>query len=130
MMKNNPLFDDMAKMATGAFGSAVEATREAEKWVKGQVEGLLSRMNLVTREEFEVVRAMAAKAREEQDKQQQKYQQQKIYLIKQKLFHYLQTDLPEDTHQTIQHQGESIRRICILEHREKNLILHYRMFCS
>lgn len=71
MIKNNPLFDDMAKMASGAFGSAVEATREAEKWVKGQVEAMLSRMNLVTREEFEAVRAMAAKAREEQENQQQ-----------------------------------------------------------
>lgn len=68
MMKNNQLLDDMAKLAESAVGSAVEATRELERMVRGQVEKLLSRMNLVTREEFEAVREMAANARMEQEK--------------------------------------------------------------
>ncbi len=69
MIKSSNLLDDMAKIASDTFGSAVGASREMEKWVKSHVEAMLSRLNLVTREEFEVVRAMATKAREEQEKQ-------------------------------------------------------------
>ncbi len=75
MMKNNQLLDDMAKLAESAVGSAVEATRELERMVKGQVEKLLGRMNLVTREEFEAVREMAANARMEQEKLEKRVQE-------------------------------------------------------
>ncbi len=65
MQKNNPFFDDIAKMATGAASSLLEMRHEVEKIVQQQFEKLSSKMDFVTREEFEVVRDMAQKAREE-----------------------------------------------------------------
>jgi BMFP domain-containing protein YqiC len=57
MQPNNPIFDDLARVAGGAL-SAVGGLRE-------EIEAKLK--DLVTREEFEVVRAMAQKAREENE---------------------------------------------------------------
>ena len=54
-------------MQTRAAGVAQGVKDEAETAVKSRVERLLADMDLVTREEFEVVREMAAKAREEND---------------------------------------------------------------
>lgn len=56
---------DLSKMVGSAAGVAFNATREAEHWMKAQMEALLAKMNLVTREEFDVVRLMATKARAE-----------------------------------------------------------------
>ncbi|NDF12435.1 MAG: accessory factor UbiK family protein [Proteobacteria bacterium] len=56
---------DLSKMVGSAAGVAFNATREAEQWMKLQIEALLTKMNIVTREEFEVAKSMAAKAREE-----------------------------------------------------------------
>jgi BMFP domain-containing protein YqiC len=67
MNKDNPFFDDLSKLASGAAGSFLEMTREMEKLVRTQVSSVLERSNLVTREEFEVVRAMAEKARAENE---------------------------------------------------------------
>lgn len=67
MQKDNKIFDDFAKMATGAAGMVMDMRREVEAMVLSQIEKILSRMNLVRREEFEMVREMAAKARENQD---------------------------------------------------------------
>ncbi len=61
------LFDDLARLMTDAAGVATGVRREAETAVKGQVERLLATMNVVTREEFEAVRAMAALARDENE---------------------------------------------------------------
>jgi BMFP domain-containing protein YqiC len=68
MQKDSRLFDDFSKMASGAAGMLLDVRREVEAAVMAQVEKLLARMNLVRREEFEIVRDMAAKAREEQEK--------------------------------------------------------------
>jgi BMFP domain-containing protein YqiC len=57
----------MARVAAGAMGVAQGMRQEAELRIKEQFERLLSSMDLVTREEFEAVRAMAVKAREEQE---------------------------------------------------------------
>ncbi len=68
MQKDSKLFDDFSKMASGAAGMMMDMKREMEGMVAAQVEKFIGRMNLVRREEFEVVRDMAAKARTEQEK--------------------------------------------------------------
>ena len=67
MQKNSPFFDDIAKMATGAASGFLEMRHEVERMVQEQMEKIMGKMNLVTREEFEVVRDMAQKAREENE---------------------------------------------------------------
>ena len=62
------IFDDLAKMANDAAGMAQGLRREAETLVRTQAERLLSTMDVVTREEFEAVKDMAAKARDENDR--------------------------------------------------------------
>lgn len=59
------LADDMAGVAGGAISALVGLRREAEAMARSAVEEMLRRLDLVTREEFEAVRAMAARAREE-----------------------------------------------------------------
>lgn len=66
MQTDNRLLDDMAKVATGALGSFTGLKHEIETRVQQQLERLLGRMNLVSREEFETVKAVAQAAREEQ----------------------------------------------------------------
>ena len=61
------LLDDIARVANGAAGVATGMREEVESLVQERVERVLARLNLVTREEFEVVKAMAAKARNEQE---------------------------------------------------------------
>jgi len=67
MQANSKLIDDFARVTTGMLGVAAGVRSEAEAMVKARLQGLLADMDLVTREEFEVVRAMAAKARDEQE---------------------------------------------------------------
>lgn len=61
-------FDDISRLFSDAAGLADNARREVETLGKAQVEKLLSTLNLVSREEFEAVREMAVKAREENDR--------------------------------------------------------------
>ena len=68
MQTENRFFDDLARMASGAFGTMASLRAEFENQVRQQLDGLLARMKLVTREEFEAMQAMLAKAREEQEK--------------------------------------------------------------
>ncbi len=68
MQTRNRLLDDIARVANGAAGVATGMRDEAEALVQERVERVLTRLNLVTREEFEAVKAMAAKARSEQEK--------------------------------------------------------------
>lgn len=63
----NRIFDDFAKLMTDAAGAAQGAKTEAETFFKGQAERFLRDMDVVKREDFEVVKAMAQKAREEND---------------------------------------------------------------
>ena len=67
MQTNNRLFDDLARVANGAAGAFAGLRGEVEAMVKARMERVLAGMDLVTREEFEVVRLMAAKAREENE---------------------------------------------------------------
>ena len=68
MQTDNRFFDDMAKAASGALGSLAGLRHEIEIRVQQQLERLLGRMNLVSREEFEAMKAVAQAAREEQIK--------------------------------------------------------------
>ena len=67
MQKDNPLFEDLSKLFSGATGALFDMKREIEAMVTSGIESWVAKMNLVTREEFEVVRAMAEKAREENE---------------------------------------------------------------
>lgn len=67
MQTENRLLDDLARVAYGAFGAVAGVRTELETRLKEQVERILGHMNLVRREEFDAVRAMAAKARTEQE---------------------------------------------------------------
>ena len=67
MLGDRRLFDDMARVASGAAGAFGGIRSRMEGELRDQVERLLARMKLVTREEFEVVEALAQKARAEQE---------------------------------------------------------------
>jgi BMFP domain-containing protein YqiC len=64
-MQSNPFLDDLSKMASSAATNLLEMRHEVERMVQAQFEKLADKMNFVSREEFEVVREMAQKAREE-----------------------------------------------------------------
>jgi len=67
-MQERPRFlDDMSRLFTDAAGAAKTLGKEAESVLRAQVERLLSTMDIVTREEFEAVRAMAVAARNTND---------------------------------------------------------------
>ncbi len=65
MQKDSKMFEDIARVASGVAGAAMDAKRELESMVTDKIERLMARGNFVTRAEFEVVREMAQKAREE-----------------------------------------------------------------
>ena len=65
MTAGNKFFDDMSKLMTNAMGVAQGAKTEAETAMKGFVDRWMADRDFVTREEFDAVRAMAQKAREE-----------------------------------------------------------------
>jgi BMFP domain-containing protein YqiC len=64
---NNRFLDEFAKLMTDAAGAAQGVRREVETIMKSQGERVLRDMDIVRRDEFEAVKAMAAKAREEND---------------------------------------------------------------
>lgn len=65
---NNRILDDLAKLMTDAAGAAQGVRREMQGVVKSQVEKLLADVDVVRREEFEAVKAMAEKARAENER--------------------------------------------------------------
>ena len=68
----SPLFEDLGRLMADAASVAQGVRREGETAFKTQLERLLATMNVVTREEFEAVREMAALAREENEKLKQR----------------------------------------------------------
>ncbi|MCD2184357.1 accessory factor UbiK family protein [Rhizobium sp. TRM96647] len=66
------ILDDFAKLMTDAAGAAQGVRKEMETVFRAQADRFLNGMDLVKREEFEAVREMAAKAREENDALQQR----------------------------------------------------------
>lgn len=67
MQSQNRFFDDLARMASGAAGALTGMRGEIETRFRDQLERVLAGMDLVSREEFEAAKAMAAKARDEQE---------------------------------------------------------------
>ena len=67
MQTRNPFFDDLAKMANGAMGALSGVKDEMEAKFRDQIAKILDGMDIPRRDEFEVVKAMAAKAREENE---------------------------------------------------------------
>ncbi len=65
MQNRNKFFDDMSHLMTNAMGVAQGAKTEAETAMKGFIDRWMADRDFVTREEFDAVRAMAVKAREE-----------------------------------------------------------------
>ena len=64
---SNRLMDEFAKLMTDVAGVAQGVRREAETVARGQAERFMAGMDLVGREEFEAVRDMAVRARDEND---------------------------------------------------------------
>ncbi|WP_420569396.1 accessory factor UbiK family protein [Thalassovita sp.] len=67
MQTRNKFLDDMSQLMTNAMGVAQGAKDEAETAMKGMIDRWLADRDFVTREEFEAVRLMAQKAREENE---------------------------------------------------------------
>jgi len=68
MQTENRVFDSIARAFTNAAGAASAFRDEIEVMIKGRIERLVADMDLVTREDFEAAKAMAAKARSENSK--------------------------------------------------------------
>jgi BMFP domain-containing protein YqiC len=67
MQTENRLLDDLARAASGALGALAGVRGEIEAQLRSRLEAWLKAQNLVAREEFEAVKAMAAKARMENE---------------------------------------------------------------
>ncbi len=67
MQSQNRFFDDLARVAAGAMSTLSGVRGEVESRIREQLERVLAGMDLVSRDEFEAVKAMAAKARSEQE---------------------------------------------------------------
>ena len=67
MQSQNRFLDDLARVASGAASAFTGMRGEVETRMREQFERMLGHMNLVRREEFDAVQAMAAKARSEQE---------------------------------------------------------------
>ncbi|PPR23739.1 MAG: hypothetical protein CFH39_00466 [Alphaproteobacteria bacterium MarineAlpha10_Bin2] len=67
MQTDNRLLDDLARVASSALGAAGGVKGEFESLVRRQFEKILDGMDMVSRDEFDAVKEMAAKARAEQE---------------------------------------------------------------
>jgi BMFP domain-containing protein YqiC len=67
MQKDSKRFEDVARMISGAAGAAMDMRRELETMVADKIERIFARGHYVTRDEFDVVKAMAEKARAENE---------------------------------------------------------------
>ncbi len=67
MQTRSKIFEDISQLMTNAMGVAQGARTEAETAMKGWIDRWMADRDFVTREEFDAVRAMAAKAREENE---------------------------------------------------------------
>ncbi|WP_394727301.1 accessory factor UbiK family protein [Altererythrobacter sp. GH1-8] len=67
MQSKNPMIADFVKLANSAAGAFAGMTREARESARDRLKEAMGGMDFVTREEFDTVKAMAAKAREENE---------------------------------------------------------------
>ncbi|MDE2183643.1 MAG: accessory factor UbiK family protein [Alphaproteobacteria bacterium] len=68
MQTQNPFLDGLAKIMTDAAGAAQGVRAEIDTFVKQRLEKLIADMDLVSREEFEAVKAMASRARSDAER--------------------------------------------------------------
>jgi BMFP domain-containing protein YqiC len=68
MQTDNPLLDGLARLFTDAAGAAQSVRAELDTFMRQRLERLVADMDFVPREEFEAVKAMAAKARTENER--------------------------------------------------------------
>ena len=68
MQKDSKFFEDVSKLTSGAAGAFMDMKRELESMVADKLERIMAKERFVTRDEFEAVKAMAQKAREENEK--------------------------------------------------------------
>lgn len=69
---SSKFFDELAKLMSNAAGAAQGVRKEFDSMVRTQLERAMTGMDVVQREEFEAVKQMAAKAREENERLQQR----------------------------------------------------------
>ncbi len=67
MQNRNKMMEDLSQLMTSAMGVAQGAREEADTAMKSMIDRWFADRNFVTREEFDAVRAMAQKAREENE---------------------------------------------------------------
>ena len=68
MQTDNPLLDGLARFFTDAAGAAQSVRAELDTFMRQRLERLVADMDFVPREEFEAIKAMAAKARSENER--------------------------------------------------------------
>ena len=68
MQTDNPILDGLARLFTDAAGAAQSVRTEVDTFMRQRLEHLVAEMDFVPREEFEAVKAMAAKARSENER--------------------------------------------------------------
>ena len=67
MQSQNRFFDDLARVTAGALGTLSGVKSEVEARMREQLERVLASIDLVSRDEFEATKALASKARSEQE---------------------------------------------------------------
>lgn len=67
MQSENRLFEDLVKLVNGAAGTVAGVGREAQSSARERAREWIGGLDFVSREEFEVVKAMAVAARDEAD---------------------------------------------------------------
>jgi BMFP domain-containing protein YqiC len=67
MQTTSSVFDDLARLMTGAMGLAQGAGDEAKSFMRSQADRFVAEMDLVSRDEFEAVKQLASEARAEAD---------------------------------------------------------------
>jgi BMFP domain-containing protein YqiC len=67
MQTTSSVFDDLARLMTGAMGMAQGMSDEAKGFMRAQADRFVAEMDLVSRDEFEAVKEVAAAARAEAD---------------------------------------------------------------
>lgn len=68
MQSQNPLISDFVKLMNGAAGTFAGMTREARESARERIRETMGGLDFVSREEFDAIKDMAAKAREENEK--------------------------------------------------------------
>jgi BMFP domain-containing protein YqiC len=67
MQTQSSVFDDLARLMTGAMGMAQGMNEEAKGFMRAQADRFVAEMDLVSRDEFEAVKQLASEARAEAD---------------------------------------------------------------